>query len=137
MTAGSVGQHAGSCSRRHRRDVVGSSSAGGVVVWTTLRATGHTQRAALDDWQVQGKLFRDILSNPHHTLHHLLREQTTHKHQLRTRRHDRQLLCKSKFDDSNFITRLLFYCFLTTPHHHPSSVCCVSSCIVLLFCILA
>jgi len=39
--------------------------------------------------------------------HHLLPEQTTHKHQLRTRRHDRQLLCKSKFDDSNFITRLL------------------------------
>jgi len=32
----------------------------------------------------------------------------THKHELRTRRHYRLLLCKSKFDDSNFITRLLF-----------------------------
>jgi len=40
-------------------------------------------------------------------LHHLLPKQITHKHQLRTRRHDRQLLCKSKFDDSNFINRLL------------------------------
>jgi len=46
------------------------------------------------------KLFRSILSNPHHTLHHILPEQTTHEHQLRTRRHDRQLVCKSKFDDS-------------------------------------
>jgi len=54
------------------------------------------------------KLFRYILSNPRHTLHHLLPKQTTHKHQLRSRRHDRQLLCKSKFDDNNFISRLLY-----------------------------
>jgi len=43
-------------------------------------------------------------------------------HANRTRRHDRQLLCKSKFDDSNFITRLLFKdCYKTTILHHPSS----------------
>ena len=40
------------------------------------------------------KLFLDVLSNPQHTLHHLLPKQITHKHQLRTRRHDRRLLCK-------------------------------------------
>jgi len=52
--------------------------------------------------EADNKLFQDILLNPQHTLHQLLPKQTTHQHQLRPRRHDRQLLCKSKFDNSNF-----------------------------------
>ena len=62
----------------------------------TLYVTVFYIYCIVDD--ADDKLFRDILSNPHHTLYQLLPEQTSHKHQLRTRRHDRQLRCKSKFD---------------------------------------
>ena len=86
-----------------------------VSCWRAAACVFHWRQYGADDLGVtqivddaDNKLFRDILSNPHHTLHHLVPKQTTHKHQLRTRRHDRQLLCKSKFDDNNFISRLLY-----------------------------
>jgi len=53
------------------------------------------------------KLFLAILNNPVHTLHQLLPKQTAHDYQLRPRRHNRELSCKSTYDDNNFITRML------------------------------
>ena len=54
------------------------------------------------------KLFLAILNNPDHTLHQLLPKQTTHDYQLRPRSHNRELSCKSNYDDNNFITRMLY-----------------------------
>ena len=87
-----------------------SAGVGGFLILLAIVVTAvvKKRRSVLQCSSVGPYAILRYLSNPHHTLHHLLPEQTTHKHQLRIRRHDRQLLCKSKFDDSNFITRLLF-----------------------------
>ena len=53
------------------------------------------------------KLFRNILNNPDHTLHYLLPKQTTHDYDLRPRRHNLELSCKTSYDDCNYISRML------------------------------
>ena len=39
---------------------------------------------------------------------HNISKQTTHDYLLRPRRHNRELSCKSNYDDNNFITRMLY-----------------------------
>jgi hypothetical protein len=56
-------------------------------------------------------LFRRVLTNSAHTLHHLLPAKTTHSYGLRPRMHDRQLPIKrSKLDTCNFLFRMLYAC---------------------------
>jgi len=68
---------------------------------------GLTAAQIVED--ADNKLFVAILNNPDHTLHQLLPKQTTHDYLLRPRRHNRELSCKSNYDDNNLIiTRMLY-----------------------------
>src|SRR6266568_6585378 len=53
-------------------------------------------------------LFRAILANPAHVLHHLLPPARVHPHNFRRRTHQRAILIRDKFTDLNFIRRMLF-----------------------------
>jgi len=55
---------------------------------------------------INDKLLRYMLSHPHHTTYCQNRPHTNTRPYLESRYY-RQLLCKPKFDNSNFITRLL------------------------------
>ena len=55
------------------------------------------------------KLFRSILRNPDHVLHHLLPPITSHLHNLRPRRHNRQLEVVNTVMARNFMTRMLHH----------------------------
>src|SRR6266536_6534120 len=60
------------------------------------------------------KIFRSILRNPDHVLHHLLSPIISHLHKLRPRRHNRQLEVVTTVMARNFMTRMLHHNLTTS-----------------------
>ena len=52
------------------------------------------------------ELFRAVMTNSHHVLHHMLPDRTSHPYTLRPRKHDCSLTIKE--DARNFVTRVLY-----------------------------